>query len=89
MTTKAGDQIPFSDPTTVVRTAYAALSAVQGETPGHQVAGVAVLLREMCDGLKLDLSEVLSSAHRIASANDTFFQREVKALRDYVQGELR
>lgn len=87
--TITADQIPFSDPTLVVRTAYAALSAVQAETPGHQVAGVALLLREMCDGLRLDLSQVLASAHRIASANDTFFQREVKALRDYVQGELR
>ena len=88
MSTKAGDQLPYSDPTTVVRTAYAALSAIQDETPGHQVAGVAVLLREMCEGLRLDLSQVIASAHAIAAANDTFFQREVKSLRDYVQGEL-
>ena len=83
------DHIPFVEPRQTVQAAYGALSAVQGEHPGVQVAAVAVLFKVLAEELKLDVSEVLSQAHRITNADDTYYRREVKALRDYVRGEIK
>lgn len=68
--------------------AFAAVSAVQSLPRGAQVAGVALLLKIICDELYLDLSEMINKAGRMAADADTHYQREVQALRDYVQGEL-
>lgn len=57
--------------------------------PEEQVAGVAVLFAAMCEGLSLNPSQVIDASYRRMSVDDTFHKREVKALRDYVQGELR
>lgn len=86
---KCADQLPFVEPRTTVQAAYGVLSALQGERPGVQVAAAAVLFYVLADELKLDLSQLINQASRIASDDDTYFRREVKALRAYVQGELK
>jgi hypothetical protein len=48
-----------------------------------------VLFTVICEELKLDPSELISKATRVAKDADGFFTRETKALRDYVKGELK
>jgi hypothetical protein len=72
-----------------VESAYAAVSAIQSYPKHKQVAGVAVLFTVICEELKLDPSELISKAARVAKDADGFFTRETKALRDYVKGELK
>lgn len=74
---------------TAVQAAYAALSAVQTFSPAEQVAGVAVLFNAVAKHLGISVSELLDKAERIERHDDTFQQREVKALRDYISKELR
>lgn len=83
------DHLPFVEPRRAVQTAYAALSAIQGESSGVQVRAVAVLFKTLVEELKLDVSELLNSTERTIKADDTFFQREVRALRAYITGELK
>lgn len=71
-----------------VEAAYAAVSAVQAMPKQKQVMGIAVLFSTICDELKLDLSELINKAQRVAKDADGFFTREMKALRGYVKGEL-
>lgn len=72
-----------------VQAGYAMVSAAQVFTPAEQVAGIAVVFNEMAERLGVSVAELLDKARRIAAQDDTFFQREVKALRDYIDGELR
>lgn len=88
MSCKALDQAPFSDPRTTVQAAYGALSAIQGERPGTQLMAVTVLFKTLAETLGADISQLLNSAERLTTDDDTFFRREVKALREYVKGEL-
>ncbi len=87
--TCAADQLPFVEPRTVVQAAYGALSALQGERPGVQVAAASVLFWTLMDELKLDVSQVLSAVSRIVQTDDTPYRREVAALKAYIQGELK
>lgn len=86
---KCADQLPFVEPRTTVQAAYGALSALQGECPGVQVAAAAVLFWTLMDELKLDVSQLLNQASRIAADDDNHYRREVAALRAYIQGELK
>ena len=72
-----------------VEAAYAAVSALQAMPPAKQVMGAAVLFSVLCEELKLDPSELINKAQRVAKDADGFFTREMKALRDYVKGELK
>jgi hypothetical protein len=81
--------IPFVEPRMTVQAAYGALSAIQHERPGVQVMASAILFFVLADELKLDISQLISQASRITTDDDTYFRREVKALRAYVQGELK
>lgn len=86
---RISDHIPFVDPRTSTQAAYGALSAVQGEHPAVQVVAAAVLFKTLCEELKLDVSQLLDQARRIINDDDTYYRREVKALREYVKGELK
>lgn len=72
-----------------VRVAYAALNTLQAERPEHQVVGLAVLFTVVSAELGISPSELINKAERMVAHNDTFFQREVKALRDYTREELK
>ena len=83
------DKLPFVTAEAGVRAAFASLDSIQALRPEEQVAGVGVLFGAMCAGLGLDPSQVLDASYRRMAQDDSFHKREVKALRDYVQGELR
>lgn len=82
------DKLPHVPASTASRIAFASLDSIQTERPEDQVAGVAVLFLAMCEGLGLDINQVLDATSRRMNHDDTFFKREIKALRDYVKGEL-
>lgn len=85
----ATDQLPFVEPRTTVQTAYAALSAIQGQRPGVQLGACAVLFLAMVEELRLDVSQVLNQASRIAADDDSFYRTEIRALKAYIAGELK
>lgn len=82
------DRLNNLRPQQAVQAAFAQLSSTQHLTPAEQLAGAALLLREMAVNSGIPVSELLNKAERIAVDADTFFHRELKALRDYVKGEL-
>jgi hypothetical protein len=88
-TSKATDQLPFVEPRTTVQAAYGALSALQSETPGTQLGACVVLFLALVEELKLDVSQLLNQASRIATDDDTFYRPEMRALKAYIQGELK
>jgi hypothetical protein len=83
------DHINGADPALVVQAAYAALSGAQSLRPHHQILGAALLFRAMCANLKLDASQLLSQAERIEKDADQYWAAEVRALRQFIQEELR
>lgn len=83
------DKLNSSNPKQTIDAAYAALSSIQ-DRPAHViVAGISVLFVELAEQTGIGVSELVSKAQRISRDGDTFFDREVKALRDYVKGELK
>lgn len=72
-----------------VTAAYTQISAVQDLPAAQQVAGAALLFHSICENLQVSPHELLNKAMRMEKDADTFFQREAKALREYVKGELR
>ena len=80
------DRINSMAPTEAVRGALVLLDRLQVEAPETQVMGTAVLLLVMCQGLKLNVSELMNKADRMCADGD--LMRPVSALRDYVKGEL-
>jgi hypothetical protein len=83
------DKLPFVPAGISSRVAFAALDGVQvAFRPEEQVAGIAVLFVAFCDGLGIDHSQLIDATRRRMNHDDTFFKRELKALRDYIQGEL-
>lgn len=72
-----------------VQVAYFTASQLQDFRTAEQLAGVALFLNEACQQLGIDAREMFNKADRMAKDADTFHQREVKALRDYIKGELR
>jgi hypothetical protein len=83
------DQLPFVSASQAVQGAYAAISAVQHMTPAEQVAGISLLFAEMSQQLALDPSAITNQASRRATDADTYYAREVKALREYLNKEIR
>lgn len=72
-----------------VQSAYAQISSVQHLTPAEQVSGAAILFRVISMNTGIPVDQLLDTAARMEKDADTFYQRETKALRDYVQGELK
>lgn len=83
------DHIAVMDAHRAVQAAFAALSGLGDNTPDYQVLGCALLLRVIAERAGLDLSELINQAGRMEKDADDFFRREVKALRDYVDGEIK
>lgn len=84
---KLTDRINSMPALEAVRGAALALDRLQSETPEVQVMGTAVLLRTMCLGAGLDISEVLNKAERMQHDGD--LTRAASALYDYAKEEVR
>lgn len=83
------DHLPHVNAVKVVKGCFAYLSGISDFPPDIQVMSAAVLVRVIADRAGLDLSQLLDAARRVELDADTFFQREAKALRDYVDGEIK
>lgn len=82
------DQLAMVPAHSTIQTAYAALSGAQSSPVPMQVMGFAVLFNEACLALRLDPSEMLDRARRVARHAEDHFSIELRALRDYIQKEL-
>lgn len=82
-------QIDMAPAFETVRTAYAAVSAMQGEPRGQQVMGIALLFRELTEALGLDPSEMLDKARRQARHAEDNYSLEIRALRAYIKEVLQ
>lgn len=86
------DQLRAVPETAAVMASIAALDGVQSYPAPTQVAALALLFTEMCDGCGLDVSELIDQSRRRVTAalnHDGLTQRkEAAALRAYVKGEL-
>jgi hypothetical protein len=69
--------------------AYAAISALQSFPAATQVAGAVLLTHIIAQTLRMTPSELFNKAARMEKDADTYYQRRIKALRDYCNGELR
>lgn len=83
------DRLNSMKPQEAAQSAYAQISAVQHLPPDQQVAGAVLLLRAMAEELRLDLSQLMQQAARVMDDADTYYNREVSALRMYVRKELK
>jgi hypothetical protein len=83
------NSVPYYAATTA---AFAALDGIQSMPPAQQLAGVALLFTEMCDGVGIDPSEIIDQSRRRArnalSADSLTQRTEMKSLKAYVKGEL-
>lgn len=83
------DQLNSVNPHGAVQAAYSAVSALQTFRPAEQIAGAGVLIATICAETGISPSDLLEKAARMAAHADTYYTREIKALRHYVQEELR
>lgn len=82
------DRLPFVPAMEAVRGAFLALDRIQTERPETIVTGVSMLFTQMCAALNLDPTQLINASQRRAADQDTFFQRELKALDAYFKGEV-
>lgn len=87
MSTK--DDLNTLHPQAAIQAAYHIADRLQDFRPAAGIAGAALFLKVVCEELHLDLSDVINKSVRMGKDADTFFNREVKALRDYIKEELR
>lgn len=76
-------------PFRALHAAFTALDGVQSLEPHMQVMGLAVLFREMCIRLNLEVSQVLNAAERIAHDADSNYTVHLRALHAYIDNELK
>lgn len=86
---RATDYLPVTNAQAAVQTAFAAISAIQHLPANEQLAGIAYLFNITAKRAGMTVSELVDVAERMERDADTYFQRETKALRDYVDNELR
>lgn len=82
------DRINAVDPREILKAAYAALSGAQRHAPNHQLLGAAVLFVTYCQRLGLDARALLEKAERIKKDADVAFGYHVRALENYIDGEI-
>lgn len=76
-------------PFPALHAAFVALDGVQSLEPHMQVTGLAILFREMCVRLNLDVSQVLNAAERIAHDADSHYTLHLRALHAYIDNEIK
>lgn len=71
-----------------VQGAVAVVDRLQDLPAAQQVAGLAVAFVIFAETLRISPSALINKAERMVTNADTFYTRDVKALRDYVEGEI-
>jgi len=83
------DRLNSVAPIRAIQQAYAVADRLQDMPSEEQVVALAVAFQLYAEVLRLDPSELLNKAQRIVNDGDTHYTREAKALRDYVQQEVK
>lgn len=82
------DRLNAVDPFKTVQSAYAALSGAQRFDAQYQVLGAAVLFYAYSKKLGLDPFHLLHKAERIYDDANFAYGYHVRALEDYITGEI-
>lgn len=82
------DSVTSVDSREVAQTSVGVLDRIQGETPGVQIQSLAMLFLIIAEEFQVDIRDELQRAQRVMTGADDFYKPEVRALRDYVRGEL-
>ena len=72
-----------------LQTAYAGIDGMQSSPAPMRVMAAAVLFNELCWELRLDPSEMLDKARRVACHAEQHLSNELKALRLYIRNETQ
>jgi hypothetical protein len=83
------DKLNSVGPLAAVQSAYAAITAIQHLPAEDQVAGVALLFTTIVEELKLNPYQIIGASVRRAKDSDSYYTTEIRALRAYIQGELK
>ena len=76
-------------PFPALHAAFTVLDGAQTLAPHLQVIGVAVLFREMCLRLNLEISQVLNAAERMSHDADSNYSHHLGALHAYIDNEVK
>lgn len=82
------DQLAMAPAWHTVQTAYAAITAMQEQPPHERVAAVFLLFNEVCAQARLDPSQALDMARRMARHAEDNYSIELRALRTYIREEI-
>lgn len=82
------DSVTTVDSRQVAKAGVGILDRIQGETPGVQIQSLAMLFLIIAEEFQVDIRDELSRATHVMIGADDFYKPEVRALRDYVRGEL-
>lgn len=83
------DKLNSTKPHHALESAFTVLDAVQSLPQHQRVLGVTLLFHLLCEQLRLDKSEMLNKAERIAhDANSNYFDH-IHAVRAYIDNELK
>lgn len=82
------DQLSMVPAHATIQTVYGLISGAQGHPTPQQIAACAVLFNETCLALRLDPSQQLDAARRLARHAEEHFSIELRALREYIRKEL-
>lgn len=83
------DRLSSVSPKAAMTTAFVALDAIQALPAAEQVAGIWTLAFAFARDAGLDVSNLLNQTERRFADGDTFYQREGKALVEYIKEEVR
>ena len=82
------DSVSSVDSRHVAKAAVGVLDRIQGEPAGVQIQTFAMLFLILSEQFDVDIRDELARAERVMRDADDFYKPEVRALREYVRGEL-
>lgn len=83
------DKLYSAHPIEAYDAAYQAISALQTFKSEMQVAGVAILFREVAESSGLSVSQLMQYSSRINADADVRWDSKARALKVYVEEELK
>lgn len=81
------DSLAMLKPAQALEDAFLVLDSVQHLPAHRQVAGVTLLFKLLAEGLRLDKSQLLDAADRMAHDADSHYFHHIHAVREYIARE--
>lgn len=71
------------------KAAYAVVDTLQFHPPQHQIAAIAAVFVLLMDHYKMDIPDMVQAFRNMANDETTKAQDNIRALRMYMEGELK